>query len=141
MTPDDFVTERLSAERLRLDHLEELVDMHRDERVMATLGGPRSIADTERFVHTNLEHWQQSGFGLWILRRSSDRAFVGRAGLRRVHVGGADETEIAYVLKSEMWGCGLATEVSRKLIIIGLIDLGLSTLVAFTCQTTARRSA
>ena len=127
-----LATDRLNGERLRLDHLDELVDMHRDERTMATLGGPRSIADTEGFVHTNLEHWRRRGFGLWMFRRSSDGAFVGRAGLRHVHVGGADEVEIAYALKSEMWGCGFATEISRKLVIIGFGDLQLSTLVAFT---------
>ena len=132
VAPSEFATDHLTAERLRLDHLEELVDMHRDERIMATLGGPRSTADTERFVQTNLEHWRQNRFGLWIIRRSSDGAFVGRAGLRRIHVGDADEVEIAYVLKSEMWGCGFATEISRKLIIIGSSDLQLTTLVAFT---------
>jgi [ribosomal protein S5]-alanine N-acetyltransferase len=132
VAPNELATDRLNAERLRLDHVEELVDMHRDERVMATLGGPRSIADTERFVQTNLEHWRRTGFGLWIFRRSTDGAFVGRAGLRRVHVGGADEVEIAYALKSEMWGCGFATEISRKLVIVGFSDLQLSTLVAFT---------
>jgi [ribosomal protein S5]-alanine N-acetyltransferase len=132
VAPDDFTTDRLSAERLRVDHLDELVDMHRDERIMATLGGLRSAADTEKFLHTNLAHWRQHGFGLWIVRRSSDGAFAGRAGLRRVHVGDADEVEIAYALKSEVWGCGLATEVSRKLIRIGFADLQLKTLVAFT---------
>jgi RimJ/RimL family protein N-acetyltransferase len=132
VAPNELATDRLDAERLRLDHVDELVDMHQDERIMATLGGPRPIADTERFVHTNLEHWQRNGFGLWMFRRSSDGAFVGRAGLRRAHVGDADEVEIAYALKSEMWGCGFATEISRKLIIIGFADLQLSTLVAFT---------
>jgi [ribosomal protein S5]-alanine N-acetyltransferase len=132
VAPDEFATDRLNAERLRFHHLEELVDMHSDERTMATVGGPRPIAETERFLQANLEHWQLSGFGLWIFRRSSDGSFVGRAGLRRVHVGGADEVEIAYVLKSEMWGCGFATEISRRLIIIGFSDLQLTTLVAFT---------
>ena len=132
VAPDEFTTDRLTAERLRLEHLDELVHMHRDERIMATLGGPRSIADTERFLQANLEHWQQNGFGLWMFRRSSDGAFVGRAGLRRVHVADADEVEIAYVLTSEMWGCGLATEIARKLIIIGFTELQLTTLVAFT---------
>ena len=132
MAPDEFATDHLKAERLRFAHLEVLADMHRDERIMATLGGPRPTADTERFVQRNLEHWRRSGFGLWIFRRRADGAFVGRAGLRHVHVGDADEVEIAYVLTSEMWGRGYATEISRKLITIGLADLQLNTLVAFT---------
>ncbi|HEY1811064.1 MAG TPA: GNAT family N-acetyltransferase [Kofleriaceae bacterium] len=132
MAPDKLATDRLSGERLRLDHLDPLVNMHRDPRIMATLGGTRSIADSETFVEANLDHWRRNGFGLWIFRRSSDGAFVGRAGLRRVHVGGADEVEVAYVLASEMWGHGLATEIARKLIVIGFGDLQLTTLVAFT---------
>jgi ribosomal-protein-alanine N-acetyltransferase len=126
------VTERLTGERLRLDHLEELVAMHRDERMMTTLGGVRSVRDTERFLETKLEHWQRNGFGLWMFRRSTDNALVGRAGLRRAHVGGADEVEIAYALTSEMWGYGFATEIARTLIVIGVTELQLATLVAFT---------
>lgn len=132
VAPNEFATDRMNAERLRLDHLEELVEMHRDERIMATLGGPRPFEETEKFLQTNLDHWRRNRFGLWIFRRSADGLLVGRAGLRRVRVGGSDEVEIAYVLKSEMWGCGLATEISRSLISIGFIDLDLSTLVAFT---------
>jgi hypothetical protein len=74
VAPDEVATEHLNAERLRADHLEELVDLHRDERTMATLGGPRSIEDTERFLQTNLEHWRRNGFGLWIWRCNSDGA-------------------------------------------------------------------
>jgi hypothetical protein len=103
VAPEEFATERLDAERLRVHHLQELADLHREERTMVTLGGPRPVAATETFVETNLEHWWRNGFGLWVFRRTSDGAFVGRAGLRRVHVGDADEVEIAYVLKSEMW--------------------------------------
>jgi RimJ/RimL family protein N-acetyltransferase len=106
--------------------------LHRVERVMATLGGVRSAGDTERFLETNLEHWQRNGFGLWIFRYASDGAFVGRAGLRRVHIGDADEVELAYVIKSELWGRGLATEISRRLIGLGFAELQLSSLVAFT---------
>jgi [ribosomal protein S5]-alanine N-acetyltransferase len=131
VAPDELATDRLIAERLRLDHRDELVALHRDVRTMATLGGPRSIADTEKFVATNLDHWSRNGFGLWILRRSSDDTFVGRAGLRRVHVGDADEVEIAYALASDMWGRGFAAEIARKLIAVG-VELQLGSLVAFT---------
>jgi len=93
------------------------------------------MADTERFVQANLEHWQRNGFGLWILR--SDGAFVGRAGLRRVLIEGTDEVELAYAFVSEVWGCGLATEVACKLIAIGFADLQLTELVAFTLPDNA----
>jgi len=132
MVPDELATERLNGERLRVEHLDELVDMHGDERIMATLGGTRTRLQTERFLEANLDHWRRNGFGLWMWRRIADGAVVGRAGLRRVHVGGADEVEVAYVVKREMWGGGLATEMARKLIEIGLGDLHVTTLVAFT---------
>jgi RimJ/RimL family protein N-acetyltransferase len=130
--PDELVTDRLRGERLRLAHFDTLVDLHCDARVMATLGGRRSVVDTEQFMRTNLEHWQLHGFGLWIFRRSSDGSFVGRAGLRHVDIGDADEVEIAYALSSAMWGCGLATEIARTLISVAFGDLQLTSLVAFT---------
>jgi [ribosomal protein S5]-alanine N-acetyltransferase len=132
VAPDELVTERMRAERLRGDHLEELVDLHRDEQVMATLGGVRRRTETDSFLEANLEHWRRHRFGLWMFRRSADGAFVGRAGLRRVHVGGADEVEIAYAVTARAWGCGLATEMARALIGVGFGELRLTTLVAFT---------
>jgi RimJ/RimL family protein N-acetyltransferase len=82
-----FHTDRLVATRLDEIDLSELCRMHRDAKVMATLGGPRSDERTREFLRTNLGHWDDHGFGLWVFRAASKGTFVGRGGLRHVVSG------------------------------------------------------
>lgn len=136
-TINSFRTDRLVATRLSATDLDELCRMHRDTRVMATLGGTRSEERTKQFLRTNLGHWDDHGFGLWVFRAASDGAFVGRGGLRHVHIGGHDEVELAYALMPELWGFGLATEMARALLKIAFEQLALAQVVAFTITTNA----
>ena len=132
---DSFSTQRLSAERLRPEHFGELDRLHRDQRVMATLGGLRSAAETRRQLRRNLGHWSRHGFGIWMFHARSDGRFTGRAGLRHVKVGGGAEIELLYALRPEAWGRGLATEMAEAILAIGFGDLGLAELVCFTLTT------
>ena len=143
---DAFRTSRLIAERLRADHFDALHRMHRDPRVMATLGGLRDAAKTRRWLRRNLGQWTRRGYGLWMFHAHGDgafgdRAFVGRAGLRHLKIGGAREIELAYALRPEAWGRGLATEMAEAILEIAYRDLGLADLVCFTQPTnlTSRR--
>jgi [ribosomal protein S5]-alanine N-acetyltransferase len=132
---ETFRTPRLSADRLRADHLDELSRMHRDPVVMATLGGLRSDEETRAFLRRSLEHWHRHGYGLWVLRDERDGRFVGRGGLRHVRVGGADEVEMAYALLAEFWGRGLATEMARAILKVAFEHLGMDQVVSFTLET------
>lgn len=132
---ETFRTPRLSAKRLRADHLDELSRMHRDPVVMATLGGLRSDEETRVFLRRNREHWHRHGYGLWVFRDERDGRFVGRGGLRHVHVGGADEVEMVYALLAEFWGRGLATEVARAILKVAFEHLGMDQVVCFTLET------
>ena len=126
---DSFRTSRLNAERIIQSDYDALVRMHQDARVMATLGGVRSEEETGRFLQDSLEHWDGHGYGLWIFRDPREGEFVGRAGLRHVEVGGAKEVEVAYALRAEAWGKGLATEIARYLVDLAFETLALRQLV------------
>jgi ribosomal-protein-alanine N-acetyltransferase len=128
-------TSRLTAERLRWHHVGELCRMHRDARVMATLGGTRSDAETRAFLRGNLEHWARHGFGLFVFRDRVSGAFVGRGGLRHVDLGGKDEVELAYALMEAFWRRGLATEMAASVLKLGTDRLRLTDIVAFTLTT------
>ncbi len=134
-TVETFQTERLVAGRLNADHLGELLGMNRDPRVMATLGGVRPDGETERYLRDNLEHWERYGFGIWAFRDGKDERFVGRAGLRHTRVGGNDEVELAYALRAEYWGRGLATELAVAAVAVSFERLCLEDVVAFTLPT------
>ncbi|WXU30231.1 GNAT family N-acetyltransferase [Bradyrhizobium symbiodeficiens] len=78
---DRFVTDRLTAERLNESHLADLVARHQNPDVSRYLGGVRTPEVTTTYLATNMAHWDQHGFGLWVLR-AKEGAFAGRAGTR-----------------------------------------------------------
>ena len=137
---DQFSTERLTAEKLREDHLTDLVALHLDPDVSRFLGGVRSAEVTKTYLATNMAHWDQHGFGLWALR-TKDGAFAGRAGIRHILVDDVDEIEIAYTLKRSLWGQGLASEIAIAITDIGLSRLALPSLIglAFVENAASRR--
>ncbi|MBW4636239.1 MAG: GNAT family N-acetyltransferase [Iphinoe sp. HA4291-MV1] len=130
-----FSTHRLLADRLQFEHLEKLCIMHRDPKIMATLGGIRSDEQTRQFLQNNLKHWQDYGFGLWVFRDKADGRFVGRGGLKNTYIGGKNEVELAYALMSEFWGKGLATEMGETILKVGFEQLALPKVVCFTMTT------
>ena len=132
---ETFQTGRLVAERLSQHNLEDLLAMNRDPRVMATLGGVRADGRTEQYLRDNLDHWERHGFGIWAFRDGTNGCFAGRAGLRHTRVGGNDEVELAYALRSEYWGRGLATELAGAVVALGFWRLGLEEIVSFTLPT------
>lgn len=132
MAFDTFSTPRLRAERLTPAHRADVRRMHQDEGFMAHLGGPRDDAATGAYMERNLAHWDTHGFGLWMLREAAQGPLIGRAVLRHVDVEGVDEVEVGYGFYPEHWGRGLATEVARACVRIGLDRVGLPSVVAVT---------
>ena len=123
-----FATERLIAERLREQHLADLVALHLDPDVSRFLGGVRTPEATTAYLATAMAHWDQHGFGIWALR-TRDGAFAGRAGIRNAVVEGAAEFEILFTLKRELWGRGLASEIAAALTTMARSQLQLPSLV------------
>lgn len=131
---DSFETKRLRAERLQQDHFEFIHQMNLDERIMAHLGGPRSLEQTSEYMRHNLAHWEQYGYGIWILRQRATGQLTGRGGLRNTVLAGKDEVEVAYGLLPEFWNMGLATEFVEAVVRIGFSEIGLSNLTCTTQQ-------
>jgi RimJ/RimL family protein N-acetyltransferase len=130
--PETFVTERLRAERVTAAHFDEIHRMHCDPEVMTHLGGVRTEAQTAAYFETNLRHWDDHGFGLWMLHERAGREIIGRALLRHLPVDGVDEIEVGYAFYQPFWGRGLATEVTATCIGFARDDLRVDTIVAIT---------
>jgi len=129
--PDSFVTARLRAERLRAEHFDAVRAMDTDPQFMTHLGGTRDAAQTAAYMSRNLQHWDDYGFGLWILRDGGDQV-TGRAVLRHLLVDGTDEVELGYGWHPRYWGRGLATEVAKALLQLARDELRIASPVAIT---------
>jgi RimJ/RimL family protein N-acetyltransferase len=125
---DRFNTARLVGERLAESHLPDLAALHLDAEVGRYIGGARTAEVTRAYIATNIAHWDQHGFGLWVLR-TEDGAFAGRAGIRHIRVDEVPEVEIAYTFARAFWGRGFASETASALTAIGLSQLGLPSLI------------
>ena len=106
--------------------------MHLDPRMMRTLGGLRDRDQSRGDLDRMMQHWDEHGFGLYFVRDAEDARFLGRVGLKRVHVHDRDEVEIGWSVVADEWGKGLATEAARGLVELAFGDLGLSEIVSFT---------
>jgi len=130
--PESFVTPRLRAVRLTHEHLGEIRRMHLDPVVMASLGGVRTEAQTVAYHERNLRHWDQYGFGVWILHERDGSEIIGRTLLRHLAVDGVDEVEVGYAFYAPYWARGLATEATGVCLAMGRERLGLPSIVAIT---------
>ena len=115
-------------------HWDAIREMDSDPQYMALLGGVRDEAATRAYMERNLKHWDDYGYGLWVLRNAEDDRVAGRCVIRHLDVEGRDEVELGYGLHAEYWGKGLATEIARELLRLGTTELGLATLVAITTR-------
>ena len=135
---DTFTTTRLRAERLAPRHFEELRRMHTDPVVMRELGGVKAPADTESYLARNLAHWDEHGFGLWIVYPLEGDEPIGRAVLRNLvldadsEAGPTTDVEVGYAFYEPWWGQGLATEVTLACLNLGFRHLHRSSIVAVT---------
>ena len=129
---DMIHTDRLIGERLCNEHYEFIHLMHQNEAVMCHLGGKRSPEKTRAYFALNLAHWDNHGYGIWVLRETTSNTFVGRGGLRNTVFNESQEIEIAYGLMPVFWQKGLATEFVRSLVRIAFDELGINSLVSIT---------
>ena len=132
--PDSFSTARLRAERLSTTHWDAIRDMDSDPIYMSLLGGVRTEDETRAYMDRNLKHWETYGFGLWILHDTSGQ-IIGRGVIRHLDVEGTDEVELGYGFYPAYWGKGLATEIAKKFLDLGLTELRLPTMVGITRHT------
>ncbi len=132
-----FETARLTAERLLAGHLPQLRQMDRDPQVMQWLGGTRDDAALDAYLARNLAHWEQFGYGVWILRSADSGAFAGRSVLRHVDVDGVDEVEVGYGFLPVYWGRGLATEITAACLDVARRDVGLDSVVGLAAPGNA----
>jgi ribosomal-protein-alanine N-acetyltransferase len=126
----ELTTARLVGRRPVADDLDSYRELLNDPDVAATMGGWRTDEQLRAALRRHLDSWDRYGLGPCVLYDRQTGEFVGRGGLTHVHVLGRDEVEVGYVLRPAFWGRGLATEVARESVGLGLASF--DSIVGFT---------
>jgi ribosomal-protein-alanine N-acetyltransferase len=136
MELDRVETDRLVGCRPLARDAEELYEVIADPRVTEWLWAHDPAGPTPAKIRTmlvrDMDHWKRHRFGPWIVRDRATHELIGRIGIESTTVEGADEVELAWLVRAERWGQGLATEMARVALDAGLGSLALESLVAFT---------
>lgn len=81
------------------------------------------------------DHWEQHGFGPWLLFERHSSRLLGHCGLK--YWPQSDDVEVLYALAPMAWGQGYATEAARRAVQSGFDDLQLPRLIAAAARDNA----
>jgi RimJ/RimL family protein N-acetyltransferase len=131
--------------RLRLEptgprHAADLLALYQDPGV-AEWYGEWDRDGAEREVARMARGWEVDGVHKWMAYDRFTGERIGRGGLSRAYVDGADRLEVGWVVHHRFWGRGYATEIGRAGLDLAFGELGATDLVAFTEVHNARSRA
>lgn len=106
-------TSRLFLREFSLGDVAALARVISDAETMRYYPAPFDRAGVEQWIARNLQCYQREGHGLWAMILKSSDESIGDCGLTVQHVDGADETEIGYHVRRDLWGQGFAPEAAR----------------------------
>ena len=134
-------TSRLLLRPWHDDDVTAFAEMSADPAVMEYLLplSDRGLS-VEAWVGRARAHWDEHGFGQWVVELRGAASFIGVVGLGVVPYEApfTPAVEVAWRLARSYWGHGYATEAARAALDYGFGELGLSEIVALTVPTNQR---
>lgn len=106
-------TSRLVLREFEAGDADALTLVLGDPQSMRFYPKPLDQAGVEQWIARNQRRYAEIGHGLWAMVLKSSGELIGDCGLTVQHVDGADEIEIGYHVRRDLWGQGLATEAAR----------------------------
>ncbi len=88
----------------------------------------------DELIEGDCTHWEDHGFGPWVLIEEESGAFAGRGGLSWTSEEGAAEVELPWSIEPRLHGQGLATEAATAACEWAL-ELGCEEVIALTLPT------
>jgi RimJ/RimL family protein N-acetyltransferase len=124
-------TERLLMRHLEASDLDALFALYRDPEIRKYYpDGTRTLEETRSELDWFVNgHPDRPELGLWATIERQSGEFLGRCGLLPWQIEGAEEVEVAFMIKKERWRLGLATEAARGIIQHANTVLGLRRLI------------
>jgi [ribosomal protein S5]-alanine N-acetyltransferase len=125
-------TERLILRHLRVEDAEDLYRIYSDPETVKFMGqGSASVEETRGHIQNHIEkYYNHHGFGLWATVLKENNGLIGRCGLLYQDIEGRKDPELAYLLDSNFWGQGLATEAAQAIIKIGFDQYNFTRIIA-----------
>ena len=114
-------TERLILRQLTIEDAEGLSSIYSNPLTIRFMGkGSASVEEVRGHIQKHIENYYNVyGFGLWAAVLRENNSLVGRCGLLYQEIEGTKDLELAYLLDSNYWGKGLATEAAQSIVKIG----------------------
>ena len=133
-------TERLLLRPWHDDDLAAFAAMSADPAVMEFLWPFPDLEACQAWVAWVRRHWDQHGFGQWVVEIPGEASFIGVIGLAVVDYDAhfTPAVEIAWRLARAYWGHGYATEAAHVALDYGFGELGLAEIVAVTVPANLR---
>jgi [ribosomal protein S5]-alanine N-acetyltransferase len=106
-------TQRLTLRQFESEDVDALATILSDPETMRYYPTPFDRAGVADWIQRNQTRYANHGHGLWAMIRNATGELIGDCGLVRQSVDGADEIEIGYHVRRDLWGHGYATEAAR----------------------------
>jgi len=118
------------------EDLDPFVALCSDPRVMQYVVKPRDRAAVSAWIDDARSHFDQFGYGMWVIELVGISKFIGFTGLKTVSYQAhfTPAVEIAWRLASSQWGRGYATEAATLALDFGFGELMLDEIVANTAS-------
>lgn len=132
--PITLTTDRLLLRMFQPEDLNAFAAMNADEAVMRHYPAPLDRNQSQKFMDSIMDHWEQNGFGLFATTDRSSGELLGYTGLKvpQFEAFFTPCVEIGWRFKKESWGNGYATEAAAACLDVGFFKIGLKQIVSFT---------
>jgi len=124
-------TSRLILRSAEPGDLDAMQALYGDEETMRWIGagdGVRTREQTARGIRRMMEHQESHGYSIWAVADRSSGEVIGNCGLVLVEWEGPD-VELAYMIRRDRWGEGIATEAATASLEHGLGPLAMQRVI------------
>ena len=123
-------TPRLILREFSPDDVDAFARVLSDTETMRFYPAPLDCTGVENWIARNRRRYANNGHGLWAMVLKANGELIGDCGLTIQDVDGANEIEIGYHVRRDLWGQGLATEAARACRDFGFARLPVDRLVS-----------
>ena len=123
-------TQRLSLREFEPGDVDALAAILSDPETMRYYPVSFDRIGVVDWIRRNRARYSNDGYGLWALILNSSGELIGDCGLVRQSVDGADEIEIGYHVRRDLWGQGYASEAAQACRDYGFANLRVDHLIS-----------